>query len=166
MALSSLYKSKLFMIELKREHSKGRHKLADKKESGVTSTVSSKINKYNIRIKLSTLVTGILFVVLVGISFYGGVVYQRGETHRYLASSSRVKNRFDWGMVVFVNPTSITIDSQRTNTIKKLNVTKSTVVSIDGTPAKISDIRTGEIVLVKVKNSLAQIVLVNSNFTD
>ena len=141
--------------------------MAINKESGTTATVSSKIDKYNIRIKLSTLVTLVLFVVLMGISFYGGIVYQRGYYSRhFLTTNSPVKNKFDWGMVVFVSPTSITIDSQRTNNIRKLKITKDTLISIDGSPAKISQVRTGEIVLVKVNKSDAQIILINSNFTD
>ncbi len=132
------------------------------------ATISSTSLKPTVSFRLTSLVTAVAFVILIAVSFYAGVVYDSSRQRHLSLTPSKVLNRhFALGMVVYVSPNSITIDNTRTGSSQLIYITKSTLISIDGSPASLSQIKAGEITLIRMANANdAAVVLVNSKFTD
>lgn len=117
---------------------------------------------------LTSLITAAAFIILIAISFYAGTVYESSKQRHLSLTPAKVLNRhFAFGMVVFVSQNSITIDNTRTGSSQLINITKATLISVDGQPASLSQIKAGEITLIRMANKNdAAVVLVNSKFTD
>ncbi len=141
---------------------------AIKRKNDAPVSVSSRPTGHRISIRLSMLLSGVLLIVLIVVSFYGGVIYQRSQQtyHANNLKATKSSRRFALGMVVYVSPASITIDSERTGNAQELKINGSTLVSIDGSPSGVAQIKAGEIALIRIShNSTAAVILVNSNFT-
>jgi hypothetical protein len=118
---------------------------------------------------LSTIVKVILVIVLVGLSFYGGVLYgSRGRGNSSNIVPNIINHHFAIGLVVYINPTAITITNEDNTYTKTFAITKKTIFSINGTKANASQIRAGYRVLIRESRkdpSKAGIVIANSNFS-
>ena len=122
----------------------------------------------------------IVVVVLCGLSFYGGMAYQKNKKSSSSTSSSssgsgsgfgggRGFNRADivLGQVTAISPTSISVNNTRTGSTSTLAVTSSTTVTNNGQSDTVSDIQVGDTVLVRENTSntsQAASILVNPSF--
>lgn len=95
-------------------------------------------------------------IVLCALSFYGGVAYQKGRPASPNASAARGgfgagfrARRGGLGTVTSVNSSSITVQNQRTGTTTTYNVNGSTQITKNGSPASLSSIQLGDLVLVR-----------------
>lgn len=122
-------------------------------------------------------------VLLAGLSFYGGIQYQKGHqsaTSTTAASSGsqsttggqaggrfRGGQRPTFGSVTAISPTSITVDSE-SGTSTTFSITSSTTITDSGqTTTTTSDISTGDTVAVIASTSnstQAARILVNPSF--
>jgi hypothetical protein len=123
---------------------------------------------------------GLIIVALVvaGLSFYGGVAYQKGKHPSSAASAGAGLNggrfggrtggqRPDIGQVTAVSPTSITVQNSRTGTSSTLSITSSTQITDNGQTVTVSDIQTGSTVLAVAStsdSSQAARIMVNPSF--
>jgi len=137
-------------------------------QSQSASISSTRANKTYV-FKINTLLTTIVVVILLILSFYGGVLYGHSQQQPFSANYNKAEHKFAIGLVVYTSSNSITINNENTKTDHKYKVTKSTIVSINGSPAKISQIVPGNRVLIRVvrgKPNTAGVIIVNSKFTD
>jgi ribosomal protein S17 len=134
-----------------------------------TSSVSSiKTNKTYV-FRLNTLLVGGVVLILLIISFYGGVLYGSSQQQSFVPSLNKAEHKFAIGLVVYTNTHSITINNENTKTTQKYFITNKTTISINGSPAKVNQIKPGNIVLIRVtrgKPFTAGVIIVNSKFTD
>ncbi len=132
------------------------------------ASISSTSLKPSVSFRLTSLITAVSFVILIAVSFYAGTVYQSSQQRHLSLTPAKVLNRhFAFGMVIYVGQNSLTIDNTRTGSSQLINISKSTLISIDGKPANLSEIKAGEITLIRMSNKTdAAVVLVNSKFTD
>jgi hypothetical protein len=120
---------------------------------------------------LSTTVKVILVIVLVGLSFWGGVIYGKGFRSgralvNYLAERSEYR-RYAIGLVVYISPSSITIANENNSGAQEFNIKPNTLISINGVRAKATQIQPGNIALIRVdklNSNQAADILVNSHF--
>lgn len=132
----------------------------------VEATVSSRTNRRSLSVRVSSLLLGLLMLALVGLGFFAGSVYGRNQS-RPLSSHNAINRRFALGLVVYSSPSSITIDNERTGAHQTFVITPSTLVSINGSSATPSQIKSGDIVLLRyIKHNKAAVILVNSSFSD
>jgi hypothetical protein len=116
-------------------------------------------------------------VVLMGLSFYGGIAYQKSKHPTSTAangqSGSGFAGRFgggkrpDIGQVTAISPTSITVQNSRTGTSSTLAITSSTQITDNGQTISVSDIQTGSTVLAVAStsdSSQAASIMVNPSF--
>lgn len=133
------------------------------------ASISSSTAGRTVVMKLSTIVKVLLVVLLVGLSFYGGVLYGRGTRNgNNAAVTSGLYNRFAIGLVVYISPTSITIANEENTYTQTFTLTKNTLISINGVKATASQIKAGNRVLIReAKNShnKADAVIVDTNFS-
>ncbi len=137
-------------------------------QSQSASISSTRTNRTYV-FKINTLLTIIVVVILLILSFYGGVLYGHSQHQPFSRSFSKAEHKFAIGLVVYTSNNSITINNANTKTDREYKVTKNTIVSINGSPAKISQIVPGNRVLIRVvrgKPSTAGVIIVNSKFTD
>ena len=131
-------------------------------------TVSSSIASRTVEMKLRTLMTATVVLLMIGLSFYGGYLYGTGNhhtTHPFLAAAQR---RFAIGLVVFVSPSSITISNQNDTGTQTFSINKKTLISINGQKSDGVQIKGGDVVLIREsKNNpnIASVILVNSHFS-
>jgi len=125
----------------------------------------------------------IVAVVLMGLSFYGGIAYQKSKhPAAATAASGNFANgsggfgggggRFSGqrptiGSVTAISATSITVQDSRTGSSVTLSITSSTQITDNGQTVAASDIQTGDTVLVTAStssSSQASRILVNPSF--
>jgi hypothetical protein len=130
-------------------------------------------------------VIGIVAVVLLmGLSFYGGVAYQKGHQPKAAATASTAAGgttrgsgfgggrRFGGqrptiGQVTAVSATSITVQDSNSGSSTTLSITSSTQITDNGQTVAASDITVGENVLIAASTSdktQAARILVNPSF--
>lgn len=117
-------------------------------------------------------------IVLCGVSFMGGITYQK-HSGKTAAVTTSTTNSFggasgfsrrgggNFGQVTAVSTTSITLTNQRTNASSTYAITSSTVISDNGQTVDTSDIQTGDTVVVTTSTSdtsTATHILVNPSF--
>ncbi|HEY5153071.1 MAG TPA: hypothetical protein VII55_03780 [Candidatus Saccharimonadales bacterium] len=120
-------------------------------------------------------------VVLMGLSFYGGIAYQKGK-HPNAVSSSVTgtagagfggrRGQFGGqrptiGSVTAVSATSITVQDSNTGASTTLAITASTQITNNGQTAAASDIQTGDTILViasTTDKTQAARILINPSF--
>lgn len=137
------------------------------KDAEAASVSSSKLQR-SISVRLSTVITVILVLALLVISFFGGMFYQRSNDGKPLGSISTQQTRhFSLGLVVYSSSNSITIDNEHSGAHQTYTINTNTLVSINGTKATASQIKAGDIVLIRyTKHNQAAVILVNSSFSD
>ncbi len=144
--------------------------MADKKskEPGVASISSNKF-KRTVIVRVNNLVTAIVMILLLALSFYGGTLYGHSRAPTFASVVSRAEHKFAIGLVLYTSNGSITITNANTNKAQAFKVTSQTKVSINGSHGSISEIKPGERVLIRIakKNRHdAGVIIVNSSFTD
>lgn len=139
------------------------------KDSFKPVTVSSSGAGRAVVMRLSTLVKVFLVVVLVGLSFYGGLLYgSSGGGGAQQSSSNSATHHFAIGLVVYVSPSSITIANDENTNTQTFTLNSKTIISVNGVKASISQLKAGYRVLIRVskKNpSRANIVIADNNFS-
>ena len=132
-------------------------------------------------------VIAIVALVLCGISFGLGIYYQKDKQSNIVTSDAQNKQpapntralgmssgpggvgagqRPNIGQVTTVSSSSITIANDITNTNQTLKITSNTSVENNGSPASVSDIKTGDTVLIIASSSdssVASQIMVNPN---
>lgn len=125
----------------------------------------------------------IIAVVLMGLSFYGGIAYQKSKQPKTASSAAGAfgsssggsgggGGRFSGqrptiGSVTAISATSITVQDSRTGSSVTLSITNSTQITDNGQTVAASDIQTGDTVLVTAStssSSQASRILVNPSF--
>jgi hypothetical protein len=117
----------------------------------------------------TALVSIAVLAVVAGISFAGGIQYQKGKTPatRAVTAANQYANgpagfrsfggpqgqRPTVGTVKAVSGTSITVTNDRTGTDSTLAITGVTVVTNAGVAATVSDIQVGDTVFVQVASN-------------
>jgi hypothetical protein len=122
-------------------------------------------------------------IILVGLSFYGGMAYQKSHQPKAAATTAanasggqgglgggqRFGNgqRPTIGSVTAISATSITVQDSRSGTSSTLSITSSTQITDNGQTVAASDIQTGDTVLVTASTTdktQAARILVNPSF--
>src|SRR5665213_3296969 len=118
-------------------------------------------------------------VMLMGLSFYGGIAYQKGKhpnavlgTAGGSAATGGFRGRLGGqrptiGQVTAISGTSITVQDTNTSASTTLSITSSTQISDNGQTVTASDIQTGDTVLVSASTTdktQAARILVNPSF--
>jgi hypothetical protein len=125
----------------------------------------------------------IVVVVLMGLSFYGGVAYQKGKQPKSVSTTAsgaagssgfagRGGGRFGGqrptiGSVTAISGTSITVQDSNSGTSTTLAISSSTQITDNGQAVAASDIQTGDTVLVSASTTdktQAARILVNPSF--
>ncbi len=134
-------------------------------------SVSSIGSSRTVNLRLSTSLWVVLVIILVGLSFWGGVLYgsgmQSSANNLGLAASSKHSN-FAVGMVVYISSTSITITNEENSFNQEFVISSKTLISINGVKASASQIKPGSIVLIQVNKTdqtKANVILANSHFS-
>ncbi len=139
------------------------------KESIESTSISSTAIGRSVVMHLSTIVKVFLVVVLVSLSFYGGVLYGTSDSNSPSnIASNTINHRFAVGLVVYINPKSITITNEENTYTKTFAISKKTIFSINGTKANASQIRAGYRVLIRESRSdpsKAGVVIANTSFS-
>jgi len=133
--------------------------------------VSSRQSK-KVTIPVGPVLGIVLVVLLCGVSFAGGIAYQKHNTKTTTASNFAAmggvrRQGGGIGTVSAISSTSITVTSQRTNTDKTYTINSSTTITNNGQTASVSDIQTGDMVIVVPTSSTsntASRILVNPSF--
>ncbi len=109
--------------------------------------------------------------MLVGLSFWGGVIYGKGfQTGSLLANYLSEHNeykRYAIGLVVYISANSITIANENNSGAQEFSINSNTLISINGVHSKASQIQPGNIALIRVNgrnSNQASDILVNSHF--
>lgn len=129
------------------------------------------------------LLAGIVVIVLMGTSFYGGIAYQKSHQSKVTTSTASSgfsgrgggldgRGRFGGqrptiGQVTAVSPSSITVQNSSSGSSTTLGITSNTQISDNGQTVTASDITVGETVLVAASSTdktQASRILVNPNF--
>jgi len=145
-----------------------------------TSNHSRNPNGY--KVTVSTRLLGIVaaVIILCGLSFYGGVSYQKHHAKATPAANTNIgsngaggfggsgaRRSGGFGQVTAVSSTSITVSNQRTGASTTYSITSSTTITDSGQSVTTSDIQTGDTVLVTTSGSgstTATAILVNPSF--
>jgi hypothetical protein len=125
----------------------------------------------------------ILALVLLGLSFYGGVVYQKHHEPKTVASTnsaSRINStvaggggfrsggaRPIFGTVTAIDSSSISVQNSQTGTVSTLTITSSTTITDNGQSETTSDIQVGDSVAVfssTTASTDASRILVNPSY--
>lgn len=124
-------------------------------------------------------VIAVVALVLCGVSFGAGINYQKGKQTTNSTASANTNGQFpsqgggqggfrggqrpNIGEVTAVASDSITVQDSRSSSSQTFKITSSTTVQEDGSAASVSDIKTGDTVLVVADSSdsstAAQIML-------
>jgi hypothetical protein len=127
-----------------------------------------------------SLLAGVAVIILMGLSFYGGVAYQKSHHPAVSIAASGTSTsggfaggrRFGGqrptaGAVTAVSATSITVQDSRTGSSVTLSITSSTQITDNSQTVTASDIQTGDTVLVVASTTdktQAARILVNPTF--
>jgi Domain of unknown function (DUF5666) len=119
----------------------------------------------------------LVVIVLCGLSFYGGVAYEKGHNKAISTVANRAgfggaSGRFSGqrpniGNVTAVSSNSITVQNTTSGSSQTFTVTSSTTITDNGQTTSISDIQTGDTVLVRTSSSsstTATSIIVNPSF--
>lgn len=138
--------------------------------------------KPNIKTNTKPLVIFLGLVVLCGLSFYGGVSFERGHKKSSSAAGLNATNaqnfrqfgnrRFSGqrpvrGQVTAVSATSITVKDEMSGTSTTYGITSSTKITNNGQTAAASEIQSGDTVAVIASGSsstTASQILINPTF--
>ena len=141
---------------------------SETKASSVSSVGSNRI----VAMRLSIAAWIFLVVILLGLSFWGGVLYSNEVRHSsnysVLSASNNAHRRYAVGLVVFISSRSVTISSEAANFNQTFAITAKTLISINGVKATASQIQPGNIVLIqedKYNSANDSVILVNSHFS-
>ncbi len=123
---------------------------------------------------------GILVVVLCGLSFWGGVAYNKAHSSNSTAaaagsgfgSRSGFAGRFGgqrpiFGQVTSISPTSISLSNSRTGATSTLTITSTTQITDNGQSVATTAIQTGDQVIVQLSTSnstQASRIILNPSF--
>ncbi len=141
-----------------------------------TSSSASPKKRKRVTIPMPPLAAVVLVIVLCGLSFAGGMAYQKGHTKSTAdqpaggfaaGGAGRARRSGGAGQVTAVSASSITVDDQRSGTSKTYAITSSTAITDNGQTVAASDIKTGDTVLVTTDSSTSQTatrILVNPSF--
>jgi hypothetical protein len=97
-------------------------------------------------------------VILIIIAFFGGIQYQKGQTPPKTTKASAVgsrggfgggQRRGGFGAVTAISTTSITVQNSRTGTSQTYSIGSDTTVSNMGQTGSVSDIKTGDQVIIQ-----------------
>lgn len=115
-------------------------------------------------------------IIIVGLSFYGGIQYQKHHTSSTTTASTAgraggfggggFRNRGTIGQVTAVSSSSITVQSN-SGTTTTYTINGSTTISDNGQTTTASDIQTGDTVLIMVSSTgstTASRIIVNPSF--
>jgi len=117
--------------------------------------------------------------LLCGLSFYGGIHYQKGKQPTATAQTATAGGagggfggrfggqRPNFGSVTAVSPTSITIQSSIDGSSKTFSIDSSTLITNSGQSATIADVQTGSNVVIRTSSSTsttASAILINPSF--
>jgi hypothetical protein len=121
-------------------------------------------------------------IILCGLSFAAGISYQKSHTKDPLPSSAPGGGQFgsqggpagpnggqrpNIGEVKSVSESSIIVSDSRSGSDQTFKITSDTKVSNDGTTGSISDIKTGDTVIIQADSSdssTASRIILNPNF--
>ena len=117
-----------------------------------------------VTISTNALLLVVLAMLLIGASFYAGTSYQKHHTKVASANGPTfATNRGfglrgphhggDIGQVTAVSSSSITVSNQRTGTDKTYTIDANTTVLNNGQTGSVSDIKTGDTVIVEVSST-------------
>ena len=124
----------------------------------------------------SSIIAVVAVIVLCGLSFAGGVAYQKHGTKSpakttagagFGGRAGGARRDGGLGQVTAVSSTSITIINQRTNASKTYAINSSTAITDNGQTVDTTDIKTGDTVLITASTSggsTASRILVNPSF--
>jgi hypothetical protein len=137
-------------------------------ELDVVKPKKAKLKKSDTNLIYKLILGFIVFIVVIGISFYSGIAYQKGHQPKSTASTNangrpnigfsgglgRFSANRTIGKVTAVNSTSITIQPDfGSNSAKTYSITSSTSVSDQGQSASLSDIAVGDTVLITISST-------------
>ena len=112
----------------------------------------------------------LVVIVLCGLSFWGGTAYEKGHA-KTTVNSPAAASRFggaggaagggrfgsgqrpDIGDVTAVSPTSLTIQDEADGSSKTFSISSSTTFTNNGASATVSDVKTGDRVLVRTSGT-------------
>ena len=144
---------------------------AKEKHNWPMASVSSSGTHHTVAMQLSTIVKVLIVVMLIVISFWGGMLYGHAQNgnNQLLSVGTTFHHRFALGIIVYISPASITISNETNTNTQVFGITKGTLISINGQKAPASQLKPGNIVLIRVAKkdpTKAGIILANSHFTD
>lgn len=138
------------------------------KDRSESATVSSSVAR-TVVLRLSTVVKIVLFVILLGLSFYSGFLYgNSGANSSANDAQLSLLHHFALGLVVYVSPTSLTIANEDNAGTKTYAISPNTIISVNGAKASASQIKAGNRVLIRLsrKNATkADAIIVDTNFS-
>ena len=133
-----------------------------------------KTKDHNLLPKL--IISGLILLILCGLSFWGGISYQKGHTTNATAQGGTTAGAFGGrfrggarptiGTVSTVSSSSLVVQTQD-GTTKTFTLTSTTEVTDNGASSSVSNIQSGDTVAVIVSTSntnQATLVLLNPNF--
>jgi hypothetical protein len=139
-----------------------------------------KDNRGKVTISAQTIGMVMAVVLLCGVSFYGGIAYQKGRPNSATALNGQTgqgtnapggmsgfqgrQMNGSVGAVTAIDSSSITVKNQRTSQDKTYTITSTTTVTNDDANASISDIKVGDTVMVQASTddtSAATRILLN-----
>jgi hypothetical protein len=154
----SLFSARHFILTTNITNKFKKGNMSDKPESANYSPSKSQ--------KSSSLWLIILAViVLCGLSFYGGVAYEKGHNHTVASTAAKAGfngggyggrfsgQRPNIGDVTAVSSSSITITSSMSGSSETFSITSSTTFTDNGQTSSVSDIQTGDTVLIRTSSS-------------
>lgn len=117
-------------------------------------------------------------IILCGLSFLGGVQYQKGHAHRQMAGTQagagfrgrggfRTGQRPVIGTVTAVSSDSLTINNNRTGNSQTFKISSTTTINNNGSTSSVSDIKNGDTVFVQTSSSdtsTATRIILNPSF--
>lgn len=138
-------------------------------QQSLLASVSSAHSSRTLILKVKTLITTMSMIILIIISFYGGVIYAHNQQRQFPTSNLQALHKFAIGLVIYTDKGSITINNEYTNKTQAFKINAKTIISINGARASSNLLKPGEIVLIRLarnNQSTAGIIIANSHFTD
>ena len=135
------------------------------------SQVNSLNKKRVISFNLSNFLILLLIIVFSVFSFILGDLYRHNidvMSEAKLSVLVHSHQKFLLGTVVYISSNKIVVSQMSTGNIKNYILNKNTLISLNGTPGAVSQIKAGELALVRtisVYSNIAKVVLVNTYAT-
>ena len=137
-------------------------------------------NRNRVTIQTQYFVWAAVVILSCFIGFIGGVNYQKHHSNTITPTTASTTGGFSgqsggfggrrgggFGQVTTVTASSISVANQRTGTTKTYTVNSSTTITNSGQVAALSDIQTGDTVIITVSSTdstLATAIVVNPSF--